>query len=219
MGKRAKKAPVQTKKRQTLAKQFKCPFCANGTSIGFYVLCAVLCLFLLVVYQVTYSAHPMLSTFNRTYDIHSLWADEVVECKMDLKNGIGSLSCRMCSASYSMPIHHLHEPIDVFSEWLDDCEAAERGEVAPASSNNGTKNRGAGGNMRNVVHDTSQDHYEDDDSVESEGLPEASGLSAGNKKRPAASTGEGAQQQDGGGKKPKATTATLGLDESDDDSD
>jgi transcription elongation factor Elf1 len=23
-----------------------------------------------------------------------------------------------------MPIHHLHEPIDVFSEWLDDCEAA-----------------------------------------------------------------------------------------------
>lgn len=30
MGKRAKKAPVQTKKKQTLARQFKCPFCANG---------------------------------------------------------------------------------------------------------------------------------------------------------------------------------------------
>mmetsp|Transcript_959 Transcript_959/g.1509 ORF Transcript_959/g.1509 Transcript_959/m.1509 type:complete len:167 (-) Transcript_959:86-586(-) len=165
MGKRAKKAPVQTKKRQTLAKQFKCPFCAN---------------------------------------------DEVVECKMDLKNGTGSLSCRMCSASYSMPIHHLHEPIDVFSEWLDDCEAAERGEVpvaSAASSGNGGRSRG---NMNKVVHDTSQDHYEDDDSVESEGLPEASGL--GNKKRPAEQSGGG------GGKKQKATTATLGLDESDDDS-
>mmetsp|Transcript_18115 Transcript_18115/g.28422 ORF Transcript_18115/g.28422 Transcript_18115/m.28422 type:complete len:169 (-) Transcript_18115:62-568(-) len=168
MGKRAKKAPVQTKKRQTLAKQFKCPFCAN---------------------------------------------DEVVECKMDLKNGTGSLSCRMCSASYSMPIHHLHEPIDVFSEWLDDCEAAERGEVAPASASNSSRNKRNNG--RNVVHDTSQDHYEDDDSVESDGLPEASGF---NKKRPAkgqlSSGGDG-----GGGKKPRATTATLGLDESDDDSD
>mmetsp|Transcript_24285 Transcript_24285/g.34776 ORF Transcript_24285/g.34776 Transcript_24285/m.34776 type:complete len:170 (-) Transcript_24285:96-605(-) len=169
MGKRAKKAPVQTKKRQTLAKQFKCPFCTN---------------------------------------------DEVVECKMDLKNNTGSLSCRMCSASYSMPIHHLHEPIDVFSEWLDDCEAAERGEVAPAASNRNRKG-GNNNNLRNVVHDTSQDHYDDDDSVESEGLPEASGLSGGgNKKRPAASGEDG-----GGGKKPKATTATLGLDESDDESD
>lgn len=42
----------------------------------------------------------------------------------DMKAGIGSLSCRMCGASYQMPIHHLHEPVDVFSEWLDDCEAA-----------------------------------------------------------------------------------------------
>jgi hypothetical protein len=32
MGKRAKKAPVVTKKRHTLAKRFKCPFCANGAS-------------------------------------------------------------------------------------------------------------------------------------------------------------------------------------------
>jgi hypothetical protein len=43
---------------------------------------------------------------------------------MDLKALIGSLRCRLCAAAYQMPIHHLHEPIDVFSEWLDDCEAA-----------------------------------------------------------------------------------------------
>lgn len=81
MGRRAKKAPVQTKKRPTLAKRFKCPFCAN---------------------------------------------DQVVECKMDFRAGIGSLECRLCGASYQMPIHHLHEPVDVFSEWLDDCQAAEQ---------------------------------------------------------------------------------------------
>mmetsp|Transcript_9915 Transcript_9915/g.18642 ORF Transcript_9915/g.18642 Transcript_9915/m.18642 type:complete len:132 (+) Transcript_9915:117-512(+) len=82
MGRRAKKAPVQTKKRPTLAKRFKCPFCAN---------------------------------------------DDVVECTMKLREGTGSLNCRICDASFQMPIHHLHEPIDVFSEWLDACEAAEKG--------------------------------------------------------------------------------------------
>ena len=29
-----------------------------------------------------------------------------------------------------MSVHHLHEPIDVFSEWLDDCEAAQTGRQA-----------------------------------------------------------------------------------------
>jgi len=44
---------------------------------------------------------------------------------MDFKQGIGSLNCRICGASFQMTIHNLHEPIDVFSEWLDDCEAAQ----------------------------------------------------------------------------------------------
>mmetsp|Transcript_13670 Transcript_13670/g.29616 ORF Transcript_13670/g.29616 Transcript_13670/m.29616 type:complete len:155 (-) Transcript_13670:222-686(-) len=153
MAKKGKKAPVQTKKKVTLAKRFKCPFCAN---------------------------------------------EDVVEAKMDLKNGTGSLACRICSASYQMPIHHLHEPIDVFSEWLDDCEAAERGEVAAASAGAAAGGSG-GGNMSRVVHDTSQD-YDDDD--EDDDLPPPSGLT----KKAAGAGGEG------------KTGGTLGLDDSDDDS-
>jgi transcription elongation factor Elf1 len=56
--------------------------------------------------------------------------EDTVECKMDLKALIGSLRCRLCAAAYQMPIHHLHEPIDVFSEWLDDCEAAANPKAA-----------------------------------------------------------------------------------------
>lgn len=140
---------------------------------------------------------------------------------MDLRNGTGSLACRMCSASYSMPIHHLHEPIDVFSEWLDDCEAAERGEVAAAAPSN-SNNRNNRGNMSKVVHDTSQDYSDDD----SEGLPEASGFTttaatttSGQKRSADENEGSDNEEDGGGGKKQKATTATLGLDESDDDSD
>jgi transcription elongation factor Elf1 len=120
-----------------------------------------------------------------------------------------------------MPIHHLHEPIDVFSEWLDDCEAAERGEVAAAAPS-GSNSRSRG-NMSKVVHDTSQDYSDDD----SEGLPEASGFSTtaaaaattSGQKRSAAENEGSDNEEEGGGKKQKATTATLGLDESDDDSD
>ena len=134
---------------------------------------------------------------------------------MDLGKGVGSLSCRMCSASYQMPIHHLHEPIDVFSEWLDDCEAAERGEIAAASASTSNNNRGAAssGNMSRVVHDTSQDHYDDDDSDDDRLLNESSGL--GQKKRPADGSGDKAEG-DEGQKKASSSTAALGLDDSDD---
>lgn len=74
---------------------------------------------------------------------------------MDFKVGIGSLNCRLCAASYQMPIHHLHEPVDVFSEWLDDCEAAAQGKT---------------------TGDDQQPVQYEDDSDEEDELPEASGL-------------------------------------------
>lgn len=43
---------------------------------------------------------------------------------MKMSEGIGQLTCRVCGASYKMTISYLSEPIDVFYEWLDDCEAA-----------------------------------------------------------------------------------------------
>ncbi|KAL7431335.1 hypothetical protein ACHAXH_002338 [Discostella pseudostelligera] len=176
MGKRAKKAPVVTKKRHTLAKRFKCPFCAN---------------------------------------------EDVVECKMDLSKGVGSLACRMCSASYQMPIHHLHEPVDVFSEWLDDCEAAERGEVPAAAASSAAASRT--GDLSRVVHDTNRDY--DDDDEDDDDLPEASGLGQKRMAEKSSYTSKGGNDDDDdddGTKKNKeknAAVSNLGLDDSDDDSD
>mmetsp|Transcript_27413 Transcript_27413/g.58653 ORF Transcript_27413/g.58653 Transcript_27413/m.58653 type:complete len:155 (+) Transcript_27413:103-567(+) len=154
MGRRAKKAPVQTKKRPTLAKRFKCPFCAN---------------------------------------------ENVVECKMDFKKAIGELNCRLCGASYQMPIHHLHEPVDVFSEWLDDCEAAALGKptgqaAAALAAQEEAQNR--------PEYDISDD---DDDEIE-EAAPVRNKSSSGSKSK---------------GKKSSTPTnlSDLGLDDSDDDSD
>jgi hypothetical protein len=60
-----------------------------------------------------------------------------------------------------MPIHHLHEPVDVFSEWLDDCEAAH-------NRSRTQQQPGAESSM-----------YEDDN----DDLPESSGLGS---RKPAA---------------------------------
>lgn len=167
MGRRAKKAPVQTKKRQTLAKRFKCPFCAN---------------------------------------------EEVVECKMDFRQAIGSLLCRLCGASYQMPIHHLHEPIDVFSEWLDDCEAAALGKptgqaAAALAATEAANNR--------PEYDISDD--EDDEIDEAPALPSKRSNTPSKKKK----LGKNKNNHHRDDSPPAAATnyANLGLDDSDDDSD
>lgn len=151
MGRRAKKAPVATKKRPTLAKRFKCPFCAN---------------------------------------------DDVVECIMDRRNAIGKLSCRMCSASYQMGIHNLHEPIDVFSEWLDDCEAAER--------LNGTSSTPAGGASSGSAED-GRYQYEDDYGDEDDGYGGET------------MTTTSSSNKDFSGSQRKPTIASIGLDADSDD--
>lgn len=153
---------VQTKKRPTLAKRFKCPFCAN---------------------------------------------EDVVECKMDFRAGLGSLACRLCAASYQMPIHHLHEPVDVFSEWLDDCEAAAQGRQPSAGGGAGDIQAAAGGVPQ----------YDSEDDDDDEDIPAPSGLSKGAKAPAAAASGTSANNE--GGQRPSYNDLGLDDDSDDDDSD
>jgi len=53
--------------------------------------------------------------------------EKSVECKMDRERSIGIVRCSVCDASYQMIIHVLSEPVDVYSEWLDQCEAENEG--------------------------------------------------------------------------------------------
>ncbi|KAL1206318.1 Transcription elongation factor 1-like protein [Cardamine amara subsp. amara] len=45
-----------------------------------------------------------------------------VECIIDMKNLIGSAACRICEESFSTTITALTEAIDIYSEWIDECE-------------------------------------------------------------------------------------------------
>jgi len=60
-----------------------------------------------------------------------------VECKMDNRARVGRVACRVCGAAFSMGINYLMEPIDVFCEWLDQCEAANAREMDGISGGGG----------------------------------------------------------------------------------
>eukprot|EP00629_Pelagomonadales_sp_RCC1024_P018626 CAMPEP_0119276648 /NCGR_PEP_ID=MMETSP1329-20130426/15747_1 /TAXON_ID=114041 /ORGANISM="Genus nov. species nov., Strain RCC1024" /LENGTH=132 /DNA_ID=CAMNT_0007277085 /DNA_START=182 /DNA_END=577 /DNA_ORIENTATION=+ len=55
--------------------------------------------------------------------------ERCVEAKMDYDKETGTLECRVCAATYTATINYLSEPIDVFSEWIDHCEAEEQEET------------------------------------------------------------------------------------------
>ncbi|CAI9757049.1 unnamed protein product [Fraxinus pennsylvanica] len=51
-----------------------------------------------------------------------------VECRIDMKNLIGEASCRICQESFSTTVTALTEPIDIYSEWIDECERVNNNE-------------------------------------------------------------------------------------------
>lgn len=46
-----------------------------------------------------------------------------VTVTLDKKVGLGSLSCSACGEHFQTPINHLEGAVDVFSAWVDACDA------------------------------------------------------------------------------------------------
>ncbi|KAJ1821509.1 hypothetical protein GGH91_001000 [Coemansia sp. RSA 2671] len=55
--------------------------------------------------------------------------EKSVSVAMNRKIGIGSLKCKVCSATYQAALNPLSDAIDVYSEWIDACEEAKRQET------------------------------------------------------------------------------------------
>ncbi|KAF6258221.1 transcription elongation factor 1 [Scenedesmus sp. NREL 46B-D3] len=49
-------------------------------------------------------------------------SSQTVYCQMDWEMSRGTVSCVSCLESFTSNIHHLSEPIDVYHDWLDECE-------------------------------------------------------------------------------------------------
>lgn len=137
-----------------------------------------------------------------------------MECTMKLKDGIGSLNCRLCAVSYQMPIHHLHEPIDVFSEWLDACEAAECAKQADTDFSGGTDHRYSGGGKGGIHDDDDSDEDDEDILGEDSGFTKKTKTPASNHSTKDDRATKGSKPSE---KRSRPSYAALGLDDSDDD--
>ncbi|KAG5638376.1 hypothetical protein H0H81_000387 [Sphagnurus paluster] len=57
--------------------------------------------------------------------------DKSVTVRLDRKEGVAQLVCRVCDQRYQSKVNHLTEAIDIYSEWIDAADAAQREEQAP----------------------------------------------------------------------------------------
>mmetsp|Transcript_5888 Transcript_5888/g.11230 ORF Transcript_5888/g.11230 Transcript_5888/m.11230 type:complete len:82 (-) Transcript_5888:133-378(-) len=62
--------------------------------------------------------HKVPTQFNCPFCNH----ERSVECKLDRAAQVGEVSCRICNEKFSTEINNLSEPIDVYAEWIDECE-------------------------------------------------------------------------------------------------
>ncbi|KAJ6630824.1 transcription elongation factor Elf1 like-domain-containing protein [Mycena sp. CBHHK59/15] len=62
--------------------------------------------------------------------------DKSVTVRLDRKEGVAQLVCRVCDQRYQSKVNHLTEPVDIYSEWIDAADAAQRDEpaVRPAAA-------------------------------------------------------------------------------------
>ena len=54
-----------------------------------------------------------------------------VECKVDFKLWIAEAVCFVCQERYSTRAHALTESVDVYGEWIYECEKANEGVLRP----------------------------------------------------------------------------------------
>ncbi|KAJ7343438.1 transcription elongation factor Elf1 like-domain-containing protein [Mycena albidolilacea] len=52
--------------------------------------------------------------------------DKSVTVRLDRKEGMAQLVCRVCDQRYQSKIHHLTEPVDIYSAWIDAADAAQQ---------------------------------------------------------------------------------------------
>lgn len=46
-----------------------------------------------------------------------------ITCTIDKKASIGTLNCKICGQNFQCPINSLSEPVDIYSNWIDACDA------------------------------------------------------------------------------------------------
>ncbi|CDM28083.1 hypothetical protein DTO013E5_3991 [Penicillium roqueforti] len=102
---------------------------------------------------------PLATTFSCLFCNH----ENSVVVKLDKKLGLGDLSCKVCGQKFQTGINYLSAPVDVYSDWVDACDAVAKDTAnqydAPVSSHLGQR----GISKQGISGETGQDDGYDDD--------------------------------------------------------
>lgn len=63
---------------------------------------------------------------SRTFNCPFCNSDKTVVATLDFDEGKGKVECTVCRESYNATVNKLTEAIDIYSEWIDACEDANR---------------------------------------------------------------------------------------------
>ena len=64
-------------------------------------------------------SEPLASTFDCLF----CHRKKSVTVKLDKKAGVGHLFCSVCGETFQSPVNNLSAAVDVYSDWLDACNA------------------------------------------------------------------------------------------------
>jgi len=64
--------------------------------------------------------------------------EKSISVKLDKKAGIGELSCKICGQQFQTGINYLSAPVDVYSDWIDACDAVAKDAVVGDEVNGGS---------------------------------------------------------------------------------
>ncbi|KAH0449935.1 hypothetical protein IEQ34_020627 [Dendrobium chrysotoxum] len=63
-----------------------------------------------------------MKTLDKTFFCPFCNHSDSVECCIDIRNLTATAKCWVCLESFSTTANVLTEPVDVYSEWIDECE-------------------------------------------------------------------------------------------------
>lgn len=100
--------------------------------------------------------------------------EKAINCTIDKKTNIGTLTCKICGQSFQTAINSLSEPIDIYSNWIDACEAVAEEEAKRVAVESGDYDDEDGDNVYDDADDdddeqrptkrvTKVEDYDDDD--------------------------------------------------------
>jgi len=68
----------------------------------------------------------VLQPLDTQFDCPFCNHEKTCDVKIDSNKNAGKISCRICMAGFQTQTNHLSEPIDIFNDWIDACEEANK---------------------------------------------------------------------------------------------